>query len=160
MWHWNSELSWSSSLMLQLNYRRIFLILSFTTSYSLLRSYISLSLDRKGNVTKWLTSADWGPLAPGLETAIQVGTSNPLRQKTEDSRCFGLVQNKLVTSCPLPARLVLIGLGSALFIAAGLMLDGLKCHGGPGETEEKMGLRPAIQFPRNSVAGCDSVTMP
>lgn len=42
-------------------------------------------------------------------------TSYPLRQKTEQSRCFSPLPNKLVTSCPLPARLVCTGPGLALF---------------------------------------------
>lgn len=44
-------------------------------------------------------------------------TGNPLRQKTEHSRCFCLLPNKLLTSYPLPARLVWIGRGGWLCLS-------------------------------------------
>lgn len=97
----------------------------YNTRYTC-RSWLksSFSLCRR---VKWVYSKKAAqteaPLAACPETGIQAGglveelmlsgrpslTSNPLRQKTQHSRCFSLVPNKLVTSCPLPARLVWIG---------------------------------------------------
>lgn len=63
-------------------------------------------------------------------------TSYPLRQKTEHSRCFTLLPNKLVTSCSLPARLVRAGQGLALFPSVVMITKQAKMtQSRPGVTE-------------------------